>query len=271
MKIFDCFMYFDEDLLLDLRLNILNNFVDKFIIIEAEEDHQGNKRELKFDINKFSKFSNKIKYIPLKKIKLDKSISLKKNWHIGHLRDQSMRNSIKYYIEEANENDWIIISDLDEIPNPRKFSHFNEKFQFAFFEQNFFNYKFNMLNKSTPKWYGSRICVKKFLKSPQWLRNIKIKKRSFWKFFNKNIQIINNGGWHFSFLKDPDSIKNKIISYSHQEYNTEEFTNTDLIKKKISLGVDLFERKIDYRKINIDETFPEYIYKNKQMFKDWIL
>ena len=62
MKIFDCFMYFDEDLLLDLRLNILNDYIHKFIIIEAAEDHQGNKRELKFDIRKFTKFKEKIKF-----------------------------------------------------------------------------------------------------------------------------------------------------------------------------------------------------------------
>ena len=87
--------------------------------------------------------------------------------------------------------------------------------------------------------------------------------------FSRKIQIIENGGY-FSFLKDPESLRNKITSYSHQEYNTEEFTNTDLIKEKISLGLDLFNRKINYEKINIDDSL-EYIYKNKKMFKDWIL
>ena len=87
----------------------------------------------------------------------------------------------------------------------------------------------------------------------------------------KKFKLIDNGGWHFSFLKSPDSIKNKIISYSHQEYNKEKFTNTDLIKRRISSGVDLFDRGIKYKKVDIDESFPEYIYKNKGMFKDWII
>ena len=118
-------------------------------------------------------------------------------------------------------------------------------------------------------WAGTKICKKKFLKSPQWLRNLKIKKKSFWNFFNNKLQLINNGGWHFSFLKDPDSIRKKIFSYSHQEYNTEEFTNISLIKNKISKGEDLFSRNIKYKKMKIDETFPKYITENKEKFKKW--
>ena len=273
MKIFDCFMYFDEDLLLDLRLNILKNFVHKFVIIEAAEDHQGNKRKLKFDINKFSKFKNKINYIPLKSIKIDKSISLKKNWNIGHLRDQSMRNSIKDFLHEANENDWIIISDLDEIPNPKKFSEFDKKFKFAFFEQKFFNYKFNMLNTSTPKWYGSRICVKKFLKSPQWLRNIKIKERNFFKRFllRQNYYVIKEGGWHFSDLKSPKELVQKINSFAHGEFNKTKFKNENFIKQKIENLTDIFDRPIKYEKILIDETFPKYLNENKHNYQNWII
>ena len=74
-----------------------------------------------------------------------------------------------------------------------------------------FYYKLN-LRLPDLIWSGSKACRKKYLKSPQWLRDIKIKKRSFWKVFSKKIQTINGGGWHFSFLKDPESIRNKIIS-----------------------------------------------------------
>jgi len=164
-----------------------------------------------------------------------------------------------------------MISDIDEIPNPKKIKEFNVQNKFACFLQKNFQSKINLLNISDGEWPGTKICQKKYLKSPQWLRDIKIKKKPFWKIFSKKMQIINNGGWHFSFLKDPESIRNKIISYSHQEYNTKEFTNTDLIKKKISMGEDLFQRKIKYKKIEIDDSFPEYIFKNKGKFKDWIL
>ena len=263
-------MYFDEDLVLDIRLNTLCDKVDKFIIVEATKNHAGEDKELNFKIENFSKFKKKINYIVIDD--LPKNVkSPKKGWHESHARDQFQRNAIERGYRNYNDNDLIMISDIDEIPNPKKLEDFNVKNKYACFLQKNFQSKLNLLNVSEGDWPGTKICQKKYLKSPQWLREIKIKKKPFWKIFNRKIQIINNGGWHFSFLKNPKSIKNKITSYSHQEYNTKEFTNIDLIKKKISLGEDLFNRKIDYKKVNIDETFPEYIIKNREMFKDWIL
>ena len=263
-------MYFDEDMVLDIRLNTLNDKVDKFIIVEATKNHAGERKNLNFKIQNFSKFKNKIKYIIVDDMPLNVK-SQKKGWHVNHVRDQFQRNAIERGYKEFNDDDLIMISDIDEIPNPKKIEEFDVKNRFACFLQKNFQSKINLLNVSDEEWPGTKICQKKYLRSPQWLRDIKIKKKSFWKIFSKKIQIINNGGWHFSFLKDPESIRNKIISYSHQEYNTKEFTNTDLIKKKISLGEDLFQRKIKYKKIEIDDSFPEYIFKNKDRFKDWVL
>ena len=164
-----------------------------------------------------------------------------------------------------------MISDIDEIPNPEKFKEFKIDNKIGCFLQKNFQSKINLLNVSDGAWPGTKICQKKNLKSPQWLRNIKTKKKPFWNIFRTNIQIINNGGWHFSFLKDPESIKHKITSYSHQEYNTKKFTDVNYIKNKISSGEDLFERNIKYKKIDIDDTFPKYIVKNKEMFKNWII
>ena len=273
MKIYDCFMYFDEDLLLDLRLNILNEYVDTFLILEAEEDHQGNKRKLNFNINNFRKFKDKINYVPIEKINIDDSIKLKKNWDIGHIRDQSMRNQIQNYLSDAQDNDWIIISDLDEIPNPDKIKEFNSKKKFAFFEQKFFYYKFNIINETQPHWYGSRICVKKYLKSPQWLRNIKIKKRNFLKkyLFNLNYQIIKNGGWHFSNLKTPAELVKKISSSCHGEFNQPDFKDEKLIREKIEKLEDIFDRSIKYKKILIDNSFPQYLISNEKNYLNWIL
>ena len=263
-------MYFDEDLVLDIRLNTLNEKVDKFIIVEATKNHAGEDKKLNFNIENFSKFKDKIKYIIVDDLPLNVKTP-KKGWHENHARDQFQRNSIERGYGEYGENDIIMISDIDEIPNPKKLEEFNVKNRYACFLHKNFQSKINLLNISDSDWPGTKICQKKYLKSPQWLRDIKVKKKSFWKIFTKKIQIIKNGGWHFSFLKDPESIKNKIKSYSHQEYNTEEFTNINLIKEKIALGQDLFKRKINYQKINIDESFPEYIIKNKKMFKDWII
>ena len=248
MKLIDCFMYFDEDLVLDIRLNTLNDKVDKFIIVEATRDHAGREKKLNFKIENFTKFKNKIKYLVIDDLPIDVK-SPKKGWHENHARDQFQRNSIERGYREFNDDDLIMISDIDEIPNPKKINEFNIKNRFGCFLQKNFQSKINLLNITNTNWPGTKICQKKNLKSPQWLRNLKTKKRSFWRFFHKEIQLINNGGWHFSFLKDPGSIKNKIISYSHQEYNTKEFTNINLIKETLSSCKDLFKRTVNNRSI----------------------
>ena len=270
MKLIDCFMYFDEDLVLDIRLNTLADKVDKFIIVEATKNHAGQDKKLNFRIENFSQFKHKINYLIIDDLPVDVE-SPKKGWHENHTRDQYQRNSIARGYEKYHDNDLIMISDIDEIPNPKKIEEFDIKNKYACFLQKNFQSKINLLNITDGDWPGTKICQKKFLKSPQWLRNLKTKKKPFWKIFNKNIQLIRDGGWHFSFLKDPNSIKKKIMSYSHQEFNKEEFTNIESIKKQISLGKDLFQRKINYKKIDIDETFPEYVVNNKNLFKNWTL
>jgi len=263
-------MYFDEDLVLDIRLNTLKDKVDKFIITEATKNHAGEDKKLNFKIENFSKFRDKIQYIVVDDLPVNVKPP-KKGWHENHARDQFQRNAIERGYKDFDDEDLIMISDIDEIPDPKKINEFNIKNKFACFLQKNYQSKINLLNITNKNWPGTKICQKKNLKTPQWLRNLKTKKKPFWKIFKKNIQLINNGGWHFSFLKDPDSIRKKIISYSHQEFNKEEFTNIDLIKKKISSGKDLFQRNISYKKVNLDETFPEYIINNKKLFKDWIL
>ena len=263
-------MYFDEDLVLDIRLNTLNHKVDKFIVAEATKTHSGKDKKLNFKIENFSKFKDKIRYIVVDDLPLSVN-SPKKNWHENHTRDQFQRNAIEKGYKDFSDEDLIMISDIDEIPNPKKLDEFIIKNKYACFLQRNFQSKINLLNVTDGYWPGTKICQKKYLKSPQWLRNIKTKNKPFWKIFNRGIQLINNGGWHFSFLKKPESIRNKIISYSHQEYNKKEFTNIDSIKKRIDNGEDLFQRQIKYEKVVVDDTFPEYIFKNKEMFKDWIV
>jgi beta-1,4-mannosyl-glycoprotein beta-1,4-N-acetylglucosaminyltransferase len=165
-----------------------------------------------------------------------------------------------------------MISDIDEIPNPKKIIEFDLKEKYACLLQKNFQSKLNLLNITNNYWPGTKICQKKFLKSPQWLRNIKTKKVPFWKFFkDKEPQLINDAGWHFSFLKTPPLIRKKIISYSHQEFNKEEFINEENIEKKINKGEDLFNRNIKYKAIAVDKSFPKYIFKNKEYFKNWII
>ena len=160
MKLYDCFMYFDEDLMLDLRLNVLNDYVDKFIIAEATRDHAGRDKKLNFDIKNFSKFKNKIDYLIIEDIPLDVK-SKKKNWDANHWRDQFQRNSLSRGFENCNENDLIMISDIDEIPNPSKISEFQIQNKYACFIQKNFQSKINLLNITDNDWMGTKICQKK--------------------------------------------------------------------------------------------------------------
>ena len=268
MQIIDCFNYFDEDLILDIRLATLCNYVDKFIICEATLDHAGNKKKLNFDIKKFRKYENKIKYIVIDDLpKIVKKF--KKHWHPAHARDQFQRNSLVRGLSDCDPNDLIMISDLDEIPNPEKISDFKKEDKYACFVQGNFLLKFNLLNISEPKWCGTRMCRKKDLKSPQWLREIKTRKMPFYKFYKPKFdKFIYDGGWHFSSVKNADGIYKKLHSYSEQQFNTNKFKNIDTIKEKIKLQKDLFDRNYKYKVLKIDKTFPKYIVDNQKKLTD---
>ena len=295
MKIFDCFMYFDEDLVLDVRLNLLNDFVDKFVIIESSYDHKGEKRKPLFDIKKFKKFENKIEYI-LKKDQpnnLEKILSdenqkehYRKSIFNASKRESSQRNFILNGLKEAQPNDWVIISDLDEIPNLEKINFKNVNNKLIFFEQDMMYYKFN-LKLENFTWIGSRACKFKHLISPQWMRDIKSKRFSWWRFDTlfsekkyKDILFLENGGWHFSYLKSPEDIEKKLKSYLHHIDYDQNPLGIKKITEIVKNNKAIYDLNIDQRKnkffsnnqlIKVDiNLMPNYIKKNPEKFNDWI-
>lgn len=263
-------MYYDEDLVLDIRLNTLNNYVDKFVIAEGTIDHAGNNKKLNFDFKKFSKFKNKIEYLIIDNIPIEVK-HFKKNWHPAHFRDQFQRNSLKLGYAKYDDNDLIMISDLDEIPNPEKIKNFKNTDKLGCFIQKNYCMKFNILNISEPDWFGTRICKKKYLKSPQWLRDIKIKKRPFYKFYKPKFdKFIVDGGWHFSSVKSSKDIQKKINSTAEQQFNLDKFKKLSVIDDKINNFKDLFDRDLKFKPVKFDESFPEYMLENIVEFKKFI-
>jgi beta-1,4-mannosyl-glycoprotein beta-1,4-N-acetylglucosaminyltransferase len=269
MKIFDCFSYLDEDLLLDLRLSILDEYIDYFVIVEGNKTWQNNFKEFKFDINKFEKYKKKIIYIP---------VSDMPDGDNPWVRENFQRNCISRGLVNAAKDDLVIISDLDEIPNLDQINKFNPKMRFAAFKQKHFYYKINLQSQKEPFWYGSKICVMKYLKSPQWLRNLKFKKRPFWRLdkFRLN-NIIDLGGWHFCNLKSPEELlyKYKNLCETNDPYVFKEkidlkHLNIDEIVKKINLGEDIVGRDENYVKIELNKSFPKYILDNIKSYKKWI-
>jgi beta-1,4-mannosyl-glycoprotein beta-1,4-N-acetylglucosaminyltransferase len=270
MKIYDCFSYWDEDLLLNLRLNTLDKFVDYFVIVEGNKTWQNNNKQLKFDINKFSKFKKKIIYIPVEDLP---------DGDNPYLRENFQRNCILRGLKDSSDNDLIIISDLDEIPNPYAISKFKKNMKYAVFKQNHYYYKINLQSQINPNWYGSRICIKKYLKSPQWLRNLKFKRRPFWRIDKYRLNnILENGGWHFCNLKNPEELLYKYKNlcetndpYVFKEKIDDKYLQLEEIQKRIKSGEDIIGRKEKYVVKKLDETFPRYILENKKKYHDWIV
>ena len=288
-------MYFDEDVILDLRLNILNPFIDYFVIVESTFNHKGEKRKLKFDINKYKKFENKIIYLIFDKEPsgIEKVFDTDNEGEVSRKlilnaasRENGQRNFISKGLERANEKDLILISDVDEIPNLEKINWNNLKDQIVLFKQDMFYYKLN-LRLPDLIWSGSKACRKKYLKSPQWLRNVKDKKYSFFRldtlFSEKkyiNIKFIDNGGWHFSNIKTAAEIEYKLKSYlHHREFDLNPISESeieDIIKNKqaiYDLNVDKKINKIGSGNKLVEHPLnklPSYILENIDKYKDWI-
>ena len=289
-------MFYDEEVVLDIRLNSLKNFVDCFVIVESRFYHNGKKRDLKFDINKYSKFKDKITYIiqddePKNLDKIDKDDDEGKKSHKyifnAHKRENYQRNQILDGISKANEDDLIMISDVDEIPNLKDLNVAKVKNSIVIFEQNIFYYKLNRYLEGFT-WHGTKACKKKNFKSPQWIRNVKNKNFGFWRldtFFSETKYIdkifIKDGGWHFSNLKNPADVEKKLRSYLH--HRDFEVENIDL--KEISKSMknnetiyDMFADKTEKkfsenkRKLSLypKNKLPPYILTNENKFKEWL-
>ncbi len=278
--------------MLDVRFHILNDYVEKFIVTESLYSHSGQPKKLNFDINNYPKFKDKIIYLvidhePDDLIKIENTKE-----HQGLKRINSLKRiELSYnYMMKATENlandDLIILSDNDEIPNlnSKQFKQSNKNV--FIFKQLFFYYKFNLLYDLMP-WFGSKACKKKSLKSFSWLRNLKSKKYSFWRldtYFNENkltnLEIIKDGGWHFTNIKTPEELYIKMTNFGHHnEFELSGLTVEDL-RKKIDEGVVFYNHfsdqtdqnkwNYDYKlkKINID-LLPKYLQDNSEKFKEW--
>ena len=265
-KIIDTITFFQENRHFDLRFNILKDVVDKFIICESIYDHRGNSKTINFNKEKYKNIV-KIEHLIIK----DKFPENNDPW----INQAIQREYILNNLNGVSEDDYIMFSDPDEIPNPKILKNLNLKKKYGIFSQKIFSYKLNLLNPNETPWEGTRICKKRDLKSIDWLRHKVLKKNlkyPFWRFDKeKNIQIIEDGGWHFSYLLKPEEIAKKFKSLAEVSWDNEKYSNLDVIKKKINERIDLFNRGHVYTKVELDESFPDYILKNKDNLKEWII
>ena len=179
MKIFDCTLYYDEDLILETRLNILDKHVDKFVICESTFTHSGKEKKLNFDIKKFSSFKNKIIYLINDTEPKNLVYSQNNKESPEQMRPNAMkrianqREFLLNGLQEADDNDLILYSDNDEIPNLENFDINKIKSKILVFEQKLFHYKFNLLNDRI-LWHGTKGAKKKYIKSISTDFNLKL-------------------------------------------------------------------------------------------------
>jgi beta-1,4-mannosyl-glycoprotein beta-1,4-N-acetylglucosaminyltransferase len=295
MKIYDCFMFFDEEMLLDLRLNVMDRYVDKFVITESNYMHSGKTKKLIFDINKYSKFKDKIVYIPiyenpkdLIEIKPNDSLHSKQSKMIRNAKTREMYqiNKTQDEINKADQEDMIIISDLDEIPNLEEINFNDVNSKLIFFIQKMFYYKFNLFHKSLP-WFGSKACKKKYFKSPEWLRSIKNKKYPKWRldtFFSdmkySDIYFAHNGGWHFTNIRKPEDLEEKLTNFLHHVDYQESGLDVNDLKRLINEKKIMYNHSTDKKGnkwgdgekleiIKLDK-LPKHIKDNQNKYIKWL-
>jgi len=295
MRIFDCFMYFDEEIILDVRFNTLNKFVDYFVIAESKFTHSGKKRNLNFNINKFEKFKDKIIYliydeepqgIEIINENDHKNDKARKTIMNAVKRENGQRNYLQKGLNNAENDDMILVSDVDEIPDLINLDFANFKNKIIQFKQEMFYYKFNLV---LPKllWTGTKGCRKKNLISPQWLRNIKDRKYSILRpdvYFSKkkysDIFFVENGGWHFTNIKTPKDIKYKLSSYLHHIEYDEKPLDVNEIENIINKKTAIYDLNLDKKLNKLGEgnkletydlnKLPIYIKENKKKFELWL-
>ena len=288
-------MYFDEDVVLDIRLNTLHKYVDYFVIVESTYNHKGDKRKLLFNINKFEKFKDKIIYLIYDEnpgnieevFKNDSPSEVSRKYILNAAkRENSQRDYIINGLKKANNDDLILISDVDEIPNLENLEIDKMNKKIILFKQDMFYYKFN-LQLPNLIWTGTKACKKKNLISPQWLRNIKDRRYPFYRidtFFSKtkfiDVKVISNGGWHFSNIKTASEIEYKLKSYlHHREFDVNPMSVKEIdniIKNKQAI----YDLKVDKRINKIGDgskleryplnKLPKFLQENLNNYKEWI-
>ena len=288
-------MYFDEEVVLDLRLNTLDKYIDYFVIVESTFTHKGEKRGLKFNQKKFEKFKDKIIYLifdkepdGIEKIYETDNEGTKTNKYILNAakRENGQRNYILNGLHKAETKDLILISDVDEIPNLENIDIKKMKEKIIMFQQDMFYYKFN-LKFPNIEWIGTKGCKKKHLINPQWLRNIKSRKYPLYRIdtlFSKkkyiSSKIVNNGGWHFSCIKTAEEIEHKLKSFLHHREFDLEPLDIKGIKKLMENKQAIYDLRADktvnkigtgdkLEKYNL-ENLPEIIKLNLDKYKIWL-
>lgn len=285
--IYDCFSFFNELDVLELRLNILSPVVDKFVLVESNFTHSNKSKELFFENNRkrFAAFADRIIHVVVDKFPENPSNDA---WVFEHFQ----RNAIMRGLVDAEPDDLVLISDVDEIPKPESIKAIAANDHVYLFRQRMYYYYINCIDvskqKSNASWIGTIGMKRRLLDQPQKFRQLglvltglsdtRFFVRSFFlcvKFFRADLKgyrlkFLDDAGWHFSYLGGAHRVIAKLEAFAHQEYNKPEFKDPDKIKSMIANGEDIFGRGFKYAFVPLDSSYPHYLLSHKAAYRDFI-
>jgi hypothetical protein len=264
MKIYDCFPFYNELDLLDLRLSELYEHVDHFVIVEATTTFQSTPKPLflKDNWERYAKYHDKMIHIVVDDAPGDPDA-----W----VNDIFQRDAIMRGLVDADPEDLIIIGDADEILRPETLQHMraNPK-DIMGFRTPYFNFKLNYMLVDNSESYCVWIvaCKRKYLQAPDAFRRTRFDLTQLpWAFEDESVRMYEHAGWHFTYLGDSEFVKNKIKSFAHTELNTEYVLNNINVEAMMNRGVGF--NPLDARpfvKVALDDYFPKTVLDNMDCY-----
>ena len=277
--VYDCFTFFNELDLLEIRLNTLDAVVDKFVVAEATRTHTGKPKELVFEANKarFAKFAGKIEYILVDDLLSEEEVA-KDAYNLAWVNENRQRNALQRGLAIARESDVVLISDLDEIPRPESLLEAKELLNAGAggvrLMMDAYNFFLNFKNYSCPEWglgtvaanFGefssgrltAAVRCDRYTQETENAGNTIHKLR----FLNARHRLP-RAGWHFSYMGGLEAIEKKLAAFSHSEFSS---VPRALLEKRLSEGRDLFGRAGISFAVPVDGALPQYIVENKERF-----
>ncbi|MCB9169454.1 MAG: hypothetical protein H6594_03775 [Flavobacteriales bacterium] len=288
--IHDCFTFFNELDLLEIRLNELDDVVDRFVLVEATRTHQGKPKPLHYAENKhrFSAFHHKIEHVVVDRYPANAD-------NDAWVFEKHQRNSIAEGLRKTGPTDVVMISDVDEIPRPEKVREAMNRRGVRIFRQRMFYYYLNCQNitstydRRTYAWNGTVMVnaseidgpIQRYRDFSMWMANYfhpKMPNRAYWHLrlayerrrYGWAPEFIHDGGWHFSYLGGVERIIEKIEAFAHTEYNSGDFKDPARIEAAIAKGEDIFGRDLHYRFVPLDGSYPRYVRQHQDRFAKYI-
>jgi beta-1,4-mannosyl-glycoprotein beta-1,4-N-acetylglucosaminyltransferase len=286
--VYDCFTFFNELELLELRLHELAGVVDKFVLVEATRTFTNKPKPLYFQENRarFAAFENKLVHVVVADLP-DSSDA----WVV----ERFQRNAIGHGLRDCRPDDWVLVSDLDEIPRASVVEKMSR--EIPFHDDPFSKLVHGALNSQAAKSVLHRRPLRRRLRKNhpfiwrfehayyQYFMNCKRLNQPFshgtvmlrYRDFSLAEEMRHSGfkkvpgaGWNFTWMGGVERILKKVQSFAHQECNQPQFTDPVRIKELIEGGHNIFGDADELKFVPVDETFPRYVQEHPEKFKDWI-